>query len=465
MTNNCRWLPVVVAAILISLANLTVRAADTTPSLRLTAGPHLLLDDTLVQDARGITREVNRPRRTLPGPVVTGKEDRNFQPYMTVVRDPQTRRFRIWYDASVNESQMHLAHMESLDGEHWIRPHRELPDPPGMQLRFGAAIIDRGVEFPDRSARYTFGSWQNGGLIIAVSPDGLDWRMLSPGVVLPHDHDINSVHWDPIRKHYIALVSTYTTGPTWSGRRRATMMSTSSDLVHWEKPWFVLTPDDTKDEGETQFYCMSGVIARGGLLIGTLKVLRDDLPADPGGPKQGIGYTVLAWSRDGRTWTRDREPFLDRAPEKGAWDHAMSWIDCQLPVEDEVYFYYGGYARGHKVERFTERQIGLVKIRRDRYVARAAGDTPGTFRTPLAALDAKGLTLNVDAPRGEVRAQLLDANGRPVPGYTFADCRPVSGDSLDAPVKWKKPLAALKGKPVRLEFSLKNAKLYAFALS
>lgn len=37
----------------------------------------------------------------------------------------------------------------------------------------------------------------------------------------------------------------------------------------------------------------------------------------------------------------------------------MTWADCQLVVGDEMFIYYGGYARGHKVERFTERQIGL----------------------------------------------------------------------------------------------------------
>ncbi len=29
--------------------------------------------------------------------VVTGYEDGCFQPYITVVRDPATRRFRMWY--------------------------------------------------------------------------------------------------------------------------------------------------------------------------------------------------------------------------------------------------------------------------------------------------------------------------------------------------------------------------------
>jgi hypothetical protein len=98
-----------------------------------------------------------------------------------------------------------------------------------------------------------------------------------------------------------------------------------------------------------------------------VRVLRDDLPCDPGGPRDGIGYSVLATSRDGVAWQRRREPFLDRDPGRGTWDHAMSWIGAAVPVGDEVFFYYGGYARGHKVEPATERQIGLARMKRDRY--------------------------------------------------------------------------------------------------
>ena len=115
---------------------------------------------------------------------------------------------------------------------------------------------------------------------------------------------------------------------------------------------------DSEDEGITEFYGIGGVIARGPLLLGMLKVLRDDLPHEPGGEIRGIGYTALAWTWDGRRWERDRLPFLDRNPEPGSWDCAMTWIDSQLIVGDQIYLYYGGYARGHKVNRHQERQIG-----------------------------------------------------------------------------------------------------------
>jgi hypothetical protein len=240
------------------------------------------------------------------------------------------------------------------------------------------------------------------------------------------------------------------------------MGSTSEDLIHWAEPRLIIAPDE-KDEGETQFYCMGGVLARGDLLVGMVRVLRDDLPADPEGPVAGIGYTTLAWSRDGVNWTRDKVPFLDRN-KPGTWDHAMSWIDCQLPVGDEVYLYYGGYARGHKIERFTERQIGLVRIPRDRYVAREAGSEEGTLTTPVVILDANAMTLNADARGCEIVVQITDGSGGPIPGFTFAACEPITANSVSAPVKWKRTLGTLRGKPVRVEFRLRRAKVYAFDL-
>src|SRR5207248_9725004 len=135
---------------------------------------------------------------------------------------------------------------------------------------------------------------------------------------------------------------------------------------------------------------------------------------DPGGPRDGIGYSVLATSRDGVTWRRFREPFLDRNPERGSWDHAMTWVSGVLPVGDEVFFYYGGYARGHKVAADKERQIGLARLKRDRYVAvKPTGDS-GTLRTHPFVVPGRRLTINADAARRSVQVRLLTADCEPL---------------------------------------------------
>src|SRR4051812_41431160 len=183
------------------------------------------------------------------------------------------------------------------------------------------------------------------------------------------------------------------------------------------------------------------------------------MPCDPGGPSDGIGYSARETSRDGIAWHRRREAFLDRNPLHGAWDHAMAWIGAALPVGDEVYFYYGGYARGHKVEAATERQIGLARMKRDRYLALAPSKNEGRLVTRPFLVPCDRLTVNAQATRGAVLVRLLDPEGKPLDDLGAPDAGALDGDVLDGEVRWTGPLGRLRGMPVRLEFRLRSAAL------
>ncbi len=439
--------------------------------IELKPGIQLFIDDYLIAAQSFLSRTVNHPDK-LPEPVVTGGKDGDqcFQPYVSVLRDPDTKRFRIWYGTPESASQSHIGYMESDDGIHWIRPHRILKDP--HPIKFGISVLDRGKDYADPSQRYVFASYLKDGMMIATSPDGLNWKALTDTSVLKHNHDITSLHWDPIRKHYLAIVSVWHRREDWKDNQRIPHQSVSQDLIHWEKPWPIIMPKIGApiEQGEMQFYSMSGVITRGDLLIGLVKVLRDDLNATPGKTGQemgdmdrkaaGLGYTVLAWTRDGKTWQRDHEPFLDRNHVPGSWDHAMAWGDEQIIVGDETFIYYGGYARGHKVARFDERQIGLARMPRDRYVAREADLNLGTLLTKPVILNASAMTVNAKIV-GELRIRLLDENGQPLRNFDWVE---IKGDGVDLPVPWKGDLKSLKRKPVQIEFQLKFAQLFGFGL-
>jgi hypothetical protein len=155
---------------------------------------------------------------------------------------------------------------------------------------------------------------------------------------------------------------------------------------------------------------------------------------------------------------------MDRNPEPHSWDRAMTWGDCLLPVDDENFIYYGGYARGHKVERYKERQIGFARMKRDRFVSRDAGGDTGVLRSPTVLLDGSNLTINADIA-GELRVAILDKGGQPLGGFAASDCEPIKGDSLSHAVRWKAGLASLNRAPVQLEFQLRNASLYSFELN
>jgi hypothetical protein len=440
-------------------------AADS--ELLLKGGPYLFLDDWLIASSSNVNRVIVSPKRDLSQPVVTAAEDQSFQPYVTVLRDPETRKYRMWYGVPVNGSQSHLAYIESNDGITWIRPHRVLEDP--ARIIFGASVLDEGAGFPDHQRRYKY-VWYDGGMMLARSADGLQWTADPPQPVITGINDILHLARDTARDRYVAVFGLPSrpedgyvghTQNSTEGYRRCVGQSTSSDCLQWTKPRRIFAPDG-QDEGITEFYSIGGVMTRGETIVGLLKVLRDDLPCDTGGKADGIGYTVLAWSHDGEHWQRDRAPLFDRNPQPGTWDHAMAWMDYQLPVGDEVYIYYGGYARGHKVERFKERQIGLVRIKRDRYVSRESAGA-GRLRTRPFKLGGNSLLLNVDAAHGELRAQILE-RGRPIRGFGLADFAAIISDEMRARARWKRAIRELSGKTIQLEFELRDAKLFAIEL-
>lgn len=432
--------------------------------IELNAGPHLLIDDYLIEVVQGVNRRVCSPLRdmAIANPIVTAKEDRCFQPFFTVSRSPETNMFRIWYGAWRDDRSMvrsHIAFMQSRNGIDWNRPTRILKDP--GELQFGSEVLDEGPDARDPSRRYKYCWWFGGGTRVAVSPDGIAFTPISSEVVLRHGHDITNIWWDPIRKRYVATVSEMVRIEHMKEDRRTTMQAVSDDLLKWSEKWIVLAGDNRYDRDVLQFYAMSGYIARGDLVIGMVKNLHDDWKAE-GAPAGafGIGSTSLAWTRDGRTWVRDREVFFGPDPAPGTWDHAHAWIDEQLLVGDEVYLYYGGYKWGHKHNRFEERQIGLVKMRRDRYVAREAGTAGGLLRTRPLVLRGGALTVNAKID-GELKLRLVDAKGQLLDGFDWVTIR---GDRIDHPVRFDRPLNSLARRPVRIEFAMVRARLFGFDL-
>ena len=437
----------------------------------LNTGPHLFLDDYLLAERSFVSRTVNHPDKQ-PDPIITGSVggDNNFQPYMSVIRDEQNGRFRIWYNTFIDAGHSHIGYMESEDGINWMRPHRELKDP--HPIEFGVSVVDRGPDFKDQDSRFIFASYNLDGMLVSTSPDGFDWTPLKDEAVLKHNHDITSLHWDPLRAQYLAIVSVWHRNEEWNDNQRTPHQSVSKDLINWEKPWPIMYGKIGApiEKGETQFYAMSGVITRGDLLIGLVKILRDDINATPGKSGKemgdmkrkaaGLGYTVLAWSRDGRTWNRDHQVFLPRNPAPGTWDHAHAWGDEQLIVGDQTYIYYGGYARGHKVNRFEERQIGLAMMPRDRYVSYEASINQGRLLTKPLKMKAESMTVNANIV-DDCQIRLVDLDGQPIPGFDWIS---LQGDDVKLQSGWMSDLSPIFDNVVQIEFRLKNAQVFGFDL-
>ncbi|MEJ2613376.1 MAG: hypothetical protein P8Z35_00305 [Ignavibacteriaceae bacterium] len=465
---------------IVILVSIIVYSQNCEKLVILNKGPHLFIDDYLIGEQHLLLRTVNNPNKLDKPIIVSGMEnDQVWQPYLSVIHDTNSNKFRVWYNTPVDTNEVsrcHIGYMESKDGIHWERPPRILKDP--HEIQFGVTVIDRGKNYSNPEQRYILATYLKPGYRISTSPDGFNWTPISDKPVFLHNHDITSLFWVPIRKQYLATVSHRLPGfgdpenPAIDDLRRIPHETVSKDLIHWEPIWPIIKPKIgvPKEHGETQFYSMSGIVARGDLLVGLVKVLRDDLNATPGKTAKemgdmnrkaaGLGYTVLAWSRDGRTWERDYQPFIPNNPIPGTFDHAMAWGDEQIIVGNNTYIYYAGYERGHKVNRFNERHIGFAKMPMDRYVSRDADLNTGTLITKAVILNGEYLTINANV-KDEFKVRLLDSNCKPIDGFGWINLK---GDSVEHKVNWGMKLNSLSNKPVRIEFRLKNSQLFGFYL-
>ena len=76
------------------------------------------------------------------------------------------------------------------------------------------------------------------------------------------------------------------------------------------------------------------------------------------------------------------------------------------------------------------------------------------------------LYTNVKDGEGEVRVELLDEEGRTIPGFSSAECNPIKGHLANRVVSWAggKDFSTLNGRSVRFKFVLRNASLFSYSV-
>jgi hypothetical protein len=148
-------------------------------------------------------------------------------------------------------------------------------------------------------------------------------------------------------------------------------------------------------------------------------------------------------------------------------------------VGDRLHFYVSG-RRG--VPGTTDPGVcstGLATLRRDGFASMddsasaspvqriRPGIMPGTLTSRPIRFAGRHLFVNVDAPNGELRVEVLDREGRTIAPFTAAACLGVRADRTRARVTWSTAadLAAVSGEVVRFRFHLTHGRLYSFWVS
>ena len=423
--------------------------------------------------------------RTMHPPVKKGAV---IRPDPTKGGAIQTRTAPFWDPDREIFRYMAEGWWESQDGLHWSRGARE------SDLKVGRVLYDPMEVDPARRFKSFFPTQ------LAVSPDGYRWKVLDVPPIRSSDEQNFSL--DQSSKLYIGTVKQR--GPYG----RSVYLTTSEDFEQWTEPKLIFHADQLDQElgrrnieerladpgtwkplpifkidpsvYNVDVYNM-GVFRYEGLYIGT-PALYHAIARVPNYPNTiGFHLVQLVSSRDLKTWKRlgDRRPFIGSSPiGAGAYDLTQI-IGPSYPLErgDELWFYYTGlkyrgtfsyvgkYPEGRDITipglEADRGAICLAVLRRDGFVSLDAGETQGTLVTKPFVLPAGKLWVNVEAPEGDLRVEVLDAEER-----VQAVSPGLKGDLKQAEVQWQTgDLSRLSGQQVSLRFRLRQASFYSYWIS
>ncbi len=438
----------------------------------------LFVDDTLIAKKTNVVRhchscvKLEKPVLTADMPWERGDQDQRVYIYGTVLRDPSTGHFRMWY----NRLNLVLF-AESVDGIHWTRPTLGLHDWQGSTAN---NIVYTGLHSPsilynaeskDADFRYVMiGSSK--GYRFCHSPDGIHWKPCSDTPAFTGG-DTCTLAYDATTNEYLAF---HKRSHDYRGHpRRLVYLSTSRDLKTWSDPVLAMAPDEiddamvVKEGGQySQFYNMS-VFPYGSQFLGMITHFRFTGTSQKRETQQsrhdGPIDVQLVTSRNGRSWTRceDRSPVIPNGPYPYDAGCILGVANSPVVVNDELWLYYTAITTTHGGG-FPEKQISiaLAKWRMDGFVSLDTGNEEGLVETALISCKGNHLTINADI-KGTMSVAVLGESGEPLSEFSHGDCNVLSGDSIRHTVTWKKHDRLPSDTPIHLQFRMKNAKLYSFS--
>ena len=449
----------------------------------------LLVDDYVIAERTNVTRELGAVVKANGGkPVFT-----EGQFYGTVLF--HEGRFKLWFREFDNE---HYGYAESPDGIHFAIKGEVTGIPFAGDINLAVSLDPHET---DPAHRFKAGFDAVGMAAgLAHSADGIHWTPYHDGqpVTCRAADTINQIVWDPLAQAYRLSTRTdfgagggplaSTVAPDFEVRGTRMMLNpdVKADPAKWElvRHWH-FDREGPKEYLRRQIYALPVWIYED-VYFGLMSVY--DYPADisegtstdqVSRHERNVMNYYLATSRDGDDWDLEwvyaGRPFVPRGPD-GAFDNDMIMPGSTIVTHNDTHWvYYGGANERHStvetdppVRYESVRAIGLATLPMDRFVALAAGDEPGVVVTRPFVVQGNSLELNVDAHDGDLRCEVLDANGTPLEGYAGdAGFRRADVDELRLAVRWRDgiDLKQLQGKRVRLRFRLRNAKLYAFRVT
>lgn len=441
----------------------------------------LLLDNRIVSTTRNVDLTIGSVEKHYANPLLVEDQpwERRFDNfYGNIIFDVDEEVYKCWYSPFIvansakgmslqerlnqpykghKDQEMGICYAVSKDGIYWEKPNLGLVDYHGSKRNnivwrgpHGAGVLkdDAGPEIENKYKTIFQG------LNTSLSPDGMNWssprKIESDSAGDTHNNAI----WVPALGKYVAFTRTWTksdraiigseskTNHRWM---RQVARLESSEFVNW-------SPVEVVIEGsswELQPYAIS-VFECAGLYLGLIAI--HDQVSDR-------VWTELAWSADTTSWERidQGKPLIGCSETKLDYDYGCVYA-CVSPVflDNEIRIYYGGSDWLH----FGWRKgcLALATLRADGFAGyqQLRPGEPGMISTSLIPYQGEALKITADVELGgSIEIKVID------PKKSVLAERKLNETATD---KIMLEDGQIKSTEIRLEFTIRSAKIFSFVL-
>ena len=303
-------------------------------------------------------------------------------------------------------------------------------------------------------------------LMAFVSADGIHWKRLQERPIITEGgfDSQNVAFWDANLSKYVCYFRKGQQG------KKSVARSTSEDFVHWSKP-------ELMDFGGTpiEHFYTNGIepyLRAPHLYLGfPMRFVHPTERNTVGFNRRktdGLSDAVFMSSRDGHHWARTfMEAFLRPGLDPKNWGGAHgnqtpAWHIVQSG-KGEMSIYYAEHYDNYPKDEVLP-QMRRCTLRVDGFISVNAPYAGGEMVTKPLTFEGRELVINcATAAIGSVKVEVLDAGGKPIPGFTLDDAVEIWGDEIERVVGWKQghDVSRLAGQPVRLRFVMKDTDLYS----
>ena len=346
---------------------------------------------------------------------------------------------------------------ESRDGIHWTKPKLGLCEIDGNKdnnvilheppfCHNFSPFLDARAGVPAGERFKALAGTVKSSLVAFVSGDGIRWRKLRSEPVIRYTKEYafdsqNVSFWSDNEGCYVCYFRHFL-----DKKLRSVCRTTSPDFVTWSEP----VPLKPNFPGEQLYTTLTHPYFRAPHIYVALPTRFH--------PERGESTDILFMTaRGGGPYDRTfREAFVRPGLDPARWGNRSNYAALNVvptsPAEMSIY--------ATPFRRFVLRTDGFASVH--------AGADAGEMVTRPLRFSGRELAINYSTSAGgSLGVELLDADERPLPNFTLAECRTLVGDAIEQTVTWTKggEVSSLAGRAVRVRFVLQEADLFAMRFS